>query len=218
MRCQQRLRHCVRGGASVRRQHTHLLSLYLLPSSHRSLLFPSPASRQIDLLEGNRHAFHTTVQDKEGTGSGLGGSFGTRAFGQSAYGPGPSHTIDTTKPFRVSAYFETAGGVIATPVAQTSGHATCSLATPSAPCSTPCLPFALCSDSALTGPLSEPWLGKVWSADGMQQLTAIEMTLTGASGREVHFTVSSRHLGGITPALVAGMTPTASFWSSEDLG
>ena len=128
------------------------------------------ACAEIDLLEGNRHAFHTTVQDKEGTGSGLGGTFGTRAFDASAYGPGPAHTIDTTQPFRVSAYFDTSGGA--------------------------------------------------WSAGDLhvQQLTAIEMTLTGASGRELRFTVSSSHLGSLTPALAAGMTPTASFWSSEDLG
>ena len=67
---------------------------------------------EIDLLEANRLAFHLTAHtpdDGDGSGTGLGGSFGTDLITPSNYGPG-SDVIDTLKPIRVSAYFATASG------------------------------------------------------------------------------------------------------------
>lgn len=66
---------------------------------------------EIDLLEANVHAFHTTAhtpEDGDGKGNGIGGSFGTDFIPPANYGPG-SDVIDTSKPFRVSVYFASSG-------------------------------------------------------------------------------------------------------------
>ena len=65
---------------------------------------------EIDLIEANKHALHTTAHtpfDGGGKGGGLGG--GLRQFSKADYDPGAS-TIDTTKPFTVATAFE-GGGV-----------------------------------------------------------------------------------------------------------
>ena len=67
---------------------------------------------EIDLLEGNRHAFRATAHhasDGNGVGSGLGGSLVAQLLSASDYGPGAGHTIDTTRPFRVEVYFGEGG-------------------------------------------------------------------------------------------------------------
>lgn len=118
----------------------------------------------LSLLEANKHAIHVTAhtpEDGDGHGTGLGGSFGTQAFGPEAFGPGAA-IIDTTQPFRVSAYFA--------------------------------------------------------EDDGVPGLKAIEITLTGESGREARLTLAgSAYLGALTGAFELGLTPTASYWSSNDL-
>ena len=44
------------------------------------------------------------------------------------------------------------------------------------------------------------------------------MTLTGAGGGQLRFTLASARLASLTGALRAGMTPVASYWSSDSLG
>ena len=120
---------------------------------------------EIDLLEANLHAIHATAHtadDGGGHGNGLGGVYGTTAFGPDSYGPGAA-VIDTRRPFRVSAFFD-------------------------------------------TDPTGE-------------RLTGIEMTLLGESGGTLSFGMASKeYLGKITPSLRQGLTPTFSYWSSDELG
>lgn len=50
-------------------------------------------------------------------------------------------------------------------------------------------------------------------------LGAIEMSLEGASGQTVTFEMTPKeYLAALSPAVEEGMTVTASYWSSDDLG
>ena len=64
---------------------------------------------EADLVEANRHAFHSaahTAFDGSGYSNGWGGGNRNRAFGSAQYGPGGA-VIDTNAPFRVHAFFAT---------------------------------------------------------------------------------------------------------------
>ena len=64
---------------------------------------------EIDIMEANRHAFHTTAHtanDGGGSGAGLGG--GERSFTKAEYGLGGSK-VDTTQPFSVHTFFQASG-------------------------------------------------------------------------------------------------------------
>mmetsp|Transcript_18114 Transcript_18114/g.47759 ORF Transcript_18114/g.47759 Transcript_18114/m.47759 type:complete len:261 (+) Transcript_18114:340-1122(+) len=68
---------------------------------------------EIDIQEGNKHSWHSTLhdaQDGAGAGAGYGGGGdewnGPRDFTSEQYGPG-GNTIDTTMPFQVSVSFPT---------------------------------------------------------------------------------------------------------------
>ena len=122
---------------------------------------------EIDLIEANRHALHVTAHDgADNDLAGLGGTAGKKgAIKPDMYGPTEMHTIDSSKPFRVSAYFRT--------------------------------------DFNPRHP----------------KLMAIDMTLHSLhSGRQIQFTLASSSLSSLTKALEDGMTPTASYWSSDGLG
>ena len=63
--------------------------------------------RSFLIWQANRHGFHTTVHhmfEPEGQAAGLGGD--KHDFTKEAYGPHGTH-VDTTKPFRVHAFFDT---------------------------------------------------------------------------------------------------------------
>ena len=67
---------------------------------------------EIDVMEANKHALHTTAHtpnDGGGAGSGLGG--GMKSFSKSDYGPGGAK-VDTTRPFTVSTYFGVSNGAL----------------------------------------------------------------------------------------------------------
>jgi hypothetical protein len=63
---------------------------------------------EIDLLEANTHALHTTAHkadDAGGVGAGIGGDHIEKVFTPTEYGPGGT-IIDTSKPFKVRVSFE----------------------------------------------------------------------------------------------------------------
>merc|ERR1719188_1398288 len=69
---------------------------------------------EIDIMEANEYAFHSTLHtlyDHSGVGGGYGGGSGwngPRDFTKEQYGPG-AKCVDTTKPFKVSVSFPTDG-------------------------------------------------------------------------------------------------------------
>ena len=63
---------------------------------------------EIDIMEANKHALHTTAHtpnDGSGSGTGLGG--GMSAFSKADYGPGGAK-VDTSQPLTVHTYFASA--------------------------------------------------------------------------------------------------------------
>jgi hypothetical protein len=115
---------------------------------------------EIDVVEANKHALHTTAHtayDGSGSAGGLGG--GMRSFTKSDYGPG-GRLVDTSHPFTMHTYFRGSG----------------------------------------------------------DSLSAIEVTLVGASGGTIHYTAStSSYLSQLSSAVLAGMTPVVSYWSAPDM-
>jgi len=126
---------------------------------------------EIDIQEGNKHSWHSTLhdaQDGAGAGAGYGGGGdewnGPRDFTSEQYGPG-GNTIDTTMPFQVSVSFPT---------------------------------------------------------DSSGQLSAMNMKLE-QDGKSLEFGVDEYTYNGqsgfteLTASLSAGMTPTFSYWCSDDM-
>ena len=125
---------------------------------------------EIDIQEGNKWSWHSTLHDAEdgngavsGYGGGGDGWSGPRDFTSEEYGPA-ARTIDTNSPFQVSVSFPT---------------------------------------------------------DGSGQLSAMNMVLE-QEGRTLNFGVDSYDFNGngmteLTASLMAGMTPTFSYWCASDM-
>lgn len=114
---------------------------------------------EIDIIEANRHALHSTAHtpyDGSGKGAGLGG--GWRSFTKKDFGPGGAK-VDTLHPFRVHTSFGGKGGV----------------------------------------------------------LSSIDVTLEGTSGSIQYTVAPSDYLRSVSPAVLAGMTPVFSYWSTVDM-
>mmetsp|Transcript_36587 Transcript_36587/g.104614 ORF Transcript_36587/g.104614 Transcript_36587/m.104614 type:complete len:694 (-) Transcript_36587:270-2351(-) len=74
---------------------------------------------EMDMLEANTHAFHTTAHganDPNGMGRGLGGT--SRDISTADYGPGYGHRINTLMPFRVNMEVSSDGTQVATALHQ----------------------------------------------------------------------------------------------------
>ena len=144
------------------------------------------ACAEVDLMEANRFAFHTTLHtasDPYGAASGYGGGAppgpgpnasgwsGPRDFGSADYGPGAGHCIDTTLAFRVKVRFPLGPDGVLTRLAVTLSQGTGS------------------------GDVDD------WGAP--------------ASGCAIHFDAGVGYAGlaEVTAALEAGMTPVLSYWS-----
>lgn len=72
---------------------------------------------------------------------------------------------------------------------------------------------------AATVDTTQPFrVGAFFATDDQGQLRAIEMTITGAGGGELTFAMDhNEYLRPLTESMQAGLTPTASYWSSVDL-
>lgn len=76
---------------------------------------------EMDVMEANTHAFHTTAhaeKDAWGHGKGLGGKWEKPSLKTSDYGPGSKHKINTEKPFQVSMELNGGGTEIKTKMQQ----------------------------------------------------------------------------------------------------